>query len=345
MAETIVTGNKNEKVGEVVSIKMTKTIVVQVTNRSSHPVYKRIVTKRKKFYAHDEKETAKKVRTPLKGTRRIAVISRKGGVGKTTTTINLACLLAKMNLSVLVWDLDPQGGTSYFFNKAHSNNNNFGKFFGNYIPIYDVIKPADTSHIDIISNDTSFSDQFINSASPLIKLEFLNNGLFKNKLDEVSDDYDVVIIDCPPGKFTMHDNVFTAADLLLIPNIPAPLSVYCNNMLVVSLGKIKNLKAKIFSFYNMVQARKTLHKMYLANAVTDVGQLQNHVPFYTEIETISHNKSSIFHQLKDSKSMVYYENLWDEICEKMDWDSFRVYRGKVVDLILPTSTNFDCTIA
>ena len=60
MAETIVTGNKNEKVGEVVSIKMTKTIVVQVTNRSSHPVYKRIVTKRKKFYAHDEQETAKK---------------------------------------------------------------------------------------------------------------------------------------------------------------------------------------------------------------------------------------------------------------------------------------------
>ena len=59
MAETIVTGNKNEKVGEVVSIKMTKTIVVQVTNRSSHPVYKRIVTKRKRFYAHDEEQTAK----------------------------------------------------------------------------------------------------------------------------------------------------------------------------------------------------------------------------------------------------------------------------------------------
>ena len=58
MAEIKKTGNKNEKVGEVVSTKMTKTIVVQVTNRSSHPVYKRIVTKRKKFYAHDEEQTA-----------------------------------------------------------------------------------------------------------------------------------------------------------------------------------------------------------------------------------------------------------------------------------------------
>jgi small subunit ribosomal protein S17 len=53
------TGHKNEKVGEVVSTKMAKTIVVEVSRRVAHPVYKRIVTKRKKFYAHDEKATAK----------------------------------------------------------------------------------------------------------------------------------------------------------------------------------------------------------------------------------------------------------------------------------------------
>jgi small subunit ribosomal protein S17 len=52
------TGHKNEKVGEVVSTKMAKTIVVEVTRRVPHPVYKRIVNKRKKFYAHDEQQTA-----------------------------------------------------------------------------------------------------------------------------------------------------------------------------------------------------------------------------------------------------------------------------------------------
>ncbi len=51
-------GHKNEKVGEVVSTKMAKTIVVEVTRRVTHPVYKRIVTKRKKFYAHDEQQSA-----------------------------------------------------------------------------------------------------------------------------------------------------------------------------------------------------------------------------------------------------------------------------------------------
>ncbi len=52
-------GNKNEKTGQVVSTRMKKTIVVEVTRRVPHPVYKRIVTKRKKFYAHDEQETAR----------------------------------------------------------------------------------------------------------------------------------------------------------------------------------------------------------------------------------------------------------------------------------------------
>src|SRR5215470_6976268 len=52
-------GNKNEKVGQVVSAKMHKTIVVEVTRRVSHPAYKRIIQKRRKFYAHDEQGTAK----------------------------------------------------------------------------------------------------------------------------------------------------------------------------------------------------------------------------------------------------------------------------------------------
>src|SRR6202158_5517767 len=52
-------GNKNEKVGQVVSAKMTKTIVVEVTRRVPHPMYKRIINKRSKFYAHDEEQTAK----------------------------------------------------------------------------------------------------------------------------------------------------------------------------------------------------------------------------------------------------------------------------------------------
>ena len=59
MAETQLSNRKQEKVGEVVSTKMTKTIVVEVVRRSAHPLYHRIVTRGKRFYAHDETETAR----------------------------------------------------------------------------------------------------------------------------------------------------------------------------------------------------------------------------------------------------------------------------------------------
>src|SRR3954451_2850321 len=57
--EAQATGFKNEKIGQVVSTKMAKTIVIEVTRRVPHPLYKRIIAKRKKFYAHDEESTAK----------------------------------------------------------------------------------------------------------------------------------------------------------------------------------------------------------------------------------------------------------------------------------------------
>jgi small subunit ribosomal protein S17 len=59
MAEATVTGHKNEKVGQVVSTKMQKTIVVEVSRRVSHRLYKKVIRKQKKFYAHDEEQTAR----------------------------------------------------------------------------------------------------------------------------------------------------------------------------------------------------------------------------------------------------------------------------------------------
>lgn len=59
MAESKPQGNKNEKIGQVVSAKMTKTIVLEVTRRVPHPHYKRVITKKRKFYAHDEEDSAR----------------------------------------------------------------------------------------------------------------------------------------------------------------------------------------------------------------------------------------------------------------------------------------------
>jgi chromosome partitioning protein len=265
--------------------------------------------------------------------KKIALYNIKGGVGKTTSAVNLACMLAKHGLSVLLWDLDPQGGSSYFFNRQNQNDNTHSKLFDRYITIYDVIHPTDTYQIDVISNDSQFSDQFHNKASRITALNFINHDLINITLDEVNEDYDVCIMDCSPGRFLLHDNIFHAADLLLVPNIPAPLSVYCNNMLMQELqGKISS-RNKVLSFYNMVQAHKTLHKYYLENRKTDAGHiLESYIPFYAEIESITLKKESIFHQLKAFKTNIYYDRLWAEICSVMQWQELNKTKSLVVEI-------------
>ena len=263
--------------------------------------------------------------------KKIAVYNIKGGVGKTTTSVNLACFLAKSGLSVLLWDLDPQGGSSFFFNRQNSNINTHGRLFDRYITIYDVIHSTTSYQIDVISNDPLFSDQFMTHASRMTALNFGNNELIKITLDEVEDDYDVCILDCSPGRFMLHDNIFNASDLLLIPNLPAPLSIYCNNMLMDSLQGDQKLAKKTFSFYNMVQVHKILHKQYLDNRKTASWMLDNYIPFYSDIELITLTKESIFHQARECKAITYYNNLWLELCDRMQWD-IPLDQAKIVDL-------------
>jgi chromosome partitioning protein len=234
---------------------------------------------------------------------------------------------------VLLWDLDPQGGSSYFFNRQNHNNNTHSRLFDRYITIYDVIHSTDSYQIDVISNDALFSDQFMNKTSRITALNFVNHELIKITLNEVEDDYDVCIMDCSPGRFLLHDNIFHASDLLLIPNIPAPLSVYCNTMLMDSLERKMPSTNKVLSFYNMVQAHKNLHKHYLDNRKEDAARiLYNYIPFYAEIESITLTRESIFHQLKEFKTNIYYQKLWQEICERMQWHALNSVKGIVIDI-------------
>jgi chromosome partitioning protein len=195
-----------------------------------------------------------------------------------------------------------------------------------------VIHSTDSYHIDVISNDGLLTDQFMNKASKMTAVNFGNNELIKIMLNEVEDDYDVCIMDCSPGRFLMHDNIFHAADLLLVPNVPAPLSVYCNNMLLDSLQDQLTTLKKVLTFYNMVQIHKNLHRQYLENRQDTHRVLQSYIPFYTDIELITLTKESIFHQLKESRANAYYNRLWLEICERMQWQFLNHPKGIIRDM-------------
>ena len=158
----------------------------------------------------------------------ISVANQKGGVGKTTTTVNLSTLLAKKGKKVLLIDTDPQGNAT----------SGLG-----------VSKDVELSVYDILIGDTEFDETLQETAIKNLKVCPSNISLagaevqlvsmmsreqrLKTKLDKIKDQYDYILIDCPPSLGLVTLNAFTASDSVLIP-------VQCEYFALEGLGQLLN---------------------------------------------------------------------------------------------------------
>ncbi len=145
--------------------------------------------------------------------RIIAIANQKGGVGKTTTSINLSASLAAKGKKVLVIDTDPQGNTTSGFgiDKNYLENTIYELILGECSISDCIIK-------DVIDN-VSVVPSNVNLAAAEIELIGVDKKeyILKNEVDYVKDDYDFIIIDCPPSLNMLTINSMTTADSVLVP--------------------------------------------------------------------------------------------------------------------------------
>jgi chromosome partitioning protein len=146
-------------------------------------------------------------------TRIFTVANQKGGVGKTTTTVNIAAALSMGGLRVLVIDLDPQGNASTALGVPHRDNAGIYEVLMGSHEISTVVqKVAGFPSLDCISSNTSLANAEINLVSMVARELQL-----KEALETISVNYDYIFIDCPPSLGLLTVNAFAAAKELLIP--------------------------------------------------------------------------------------------------------------------------------
>jgi cellulose biosynthesis protein BcsQ len=247
----------------------------------------------------------------------LACYNIKGGVGKTATAVNLAYLAAQSGIRTLVWDLDPQAAASYYFRiKAKVKKGSKGLLQGKQ-SLADTIKGTDFELLDLVPADFSYRNMDLlleDKKNPERKIYKL--------LKPLAEDYDLVILDCPPSISLFTESVFYTADYLLVPTIPTTLSLRTLEQLLRFYNKEGLNEKSILPFFSMVDLRKSLHKTIIQNPPKTLPAfLQAHIPYASEIEQMGTHRTPLPVFASASRAGKAYQSLWAEFSSLMDTDN------------------------
>ena len=236
----------------------------------------------------------------------ITIANQKGGVGKTTTVVNLATALASIDKKVLVVDMDPQYNSSMSFN-AYDINKSIYKVFSNEIQIMNAIQASQIPKLDVIS-----ACEDLAAAEYELADDENRNYLLKQYIEAIKNNYDYIFIDTPPTLGLLTISSLTASDEVLIP-------VQCEFFALEGLSKLiktieivksnlnSNLKLNgiILTMYDKRNSLSSLIEKE-AREYFEMNVYKFNVPRNVTLsEAPSHGLPAIIYDLKCAGSQAY----------------------------------------
>lgn len=241
--------------------------------------------------------------------RIVAVYNIKGGVGKTATSVNIAWHAARDGLRTLVWDLDPQGASSFYFRIKPKVKGGGEKLLRGKRELDELVKATDYEGLDLLPADFSYRHmdlalgEYNKPAKQLLRL-----------LRPLAESYDLVLLDCPPSISLVSESVFRAADALLIPMIPTVLSVRTLEQILHFMEGHELQDLKLMPFFSMVDRRKRMHTDLLEELPKRYPiMLPVDIPYASEVERMGYQRAPVGEYAPNSSAAQSYQELWREV--------------------------------
>ncbi len=238
----------------------------------------------------------------------IALYHIKGGVGKTAAAVNLSYLAAQDEDRTLLIDLDPQSSASFYFRVRPSKNLKSRLLLKGGKKVDNNIKGTDYKNLDILPSTLSYR-----------KLDLRLNSAKKSKmrmkliLQPFEKEYRFIFIDCPPNITLVSENIFNAADILLVPVIPTTLSILTYEKLCQFFKDQKLDQTKILTFFSMVEKRKKMHREIMSEMFEqDKGNfLKSYIPYSADIENMGIYREPVVCFKQNSIASKSYQEIWN----------------------------------
>jgi chromosome partitioning protein len=242
----------------------------------------------------------------------LATYNIKGGVGKTATAVNIAHLAASGGMRVLLWDLDPQAAASFLLRVRPRVKGGGAALIKGSRELDAAVKGTDFERLDLLPADFTYRnlDLMLDATKkPTERLARL--------LRPLAAEYDLVVLDCPPGISLLSESVLHAADVLLVPLIPTTLSVRTLDQLSEFISGFDGHRPKVLAFCSMIDRRKRLHLEIAERLPAERSDMARTViPALSLIERMSVERAPVTAFAPRSAAARQYAALWAEVTER-----------------------------
>ncbi|MGQ0467250.1 MAG: ParA family protein [Sporichthyaceae bacterium] len=243
----------------------------------------------------------------------LASYSIKGGVGKTTAAANFAWLAANSGHRVLLWDLDPQGGSTFLFRVRPKVKSGGRLLVSGRLQLMTAVKASDFDRLDLLPADFEYRhlDRWLDDQKkPTERLARL--------LEDMRSEYDLVVMDCAPSVTLISENVVRAADLIVAPVLPSPLSMRTLEQLAGFADETKGRTPPILAFLSMVDRRRALHReLALTKPPKGVELAKTTIPSASAVEQMGLRRAPVAQWAPSSVPGKAFAALWAEVADRI----------------------------